>query len=123
MNQYQQRLEDIITISKIKDFDRVNSKQLRGLMALFIKCQLQSHEKSDLLSVFNEKQWDGIANGLAEYGESGSEVARDCAIEAMFHFWTEDYKEVIERDFYAMLNKITEDDAERRADRSMAEGV
>jgi hypothetical protein len=53
---------------------------------------------------------------LAEYGESGSEVARDIAIEAMFHFWTDDYKEVIERDFYDMVNEI-------QANRSMAEGV
>jgi hypothetical protein len=41
LNEYQQRLEDIITIAKVKDFDMVNSKQMRGLMALFIKCQLQ----------------------------------------------------------------------------------
>jgi hypothetical protein len=105
MNDYQQRLEDIITIGKVTDFERINSKQMRELMAEYIICQMKPHEKPDLFCGFNEKQSNTIA-GLLATALKGNDLNGRMAIEAMAFAWMADYQPDLERDFYAAVNEI-----------------
>jgi hypothetical protein len=129
LNEYEQRLEDIITISKVKDFDQLNSKQYRDLVLLRVIAHMPAHHMNDCVECMSEAQLSVFIKGAARWVlgvDSPSNIAdwpMICSGESAVEAWCDEFRQDAEREFYAMLNKITEEDDERRAEGSMAEGV
>ena len=118
-SEYHLKLQDLARSGRVHE--SLNKDERTELLALYIH-QMPANEAPDLLGCMNEIQAKAYASAMSRILQKPNILDQEAVNSLLTNLWLDLYDDIFRRDLQGAIWQEFDDDSERRAERSAAEG-